>query len=130
MGGHMMNKKIIVENRNQGFPEEEIEEFGLVPVEWNGSELNDWLTAKIEAEGLELHTFKASPNTTFESHKGRGEWIGIVTSGGVAILADDHAVSRREIPFSKGDVFVFRDQTMHGWQIGPEGAEMVFMTTV
>jgi hypothetical protein len=129
MGGNIKNNKIIIENHDQGYPNALVSEFALAPVEWNGAELTEWLTAKIEAEGVELHTFKASPNATYEPHKGPGEWIGIVTSGsGKSILTDDAGVTRREVPFSKGDVFVFRTQTMHGWQIGPEGAEMIFVT--
>jgi hypothetical protein len=123
-----MDRKIILENRGREHPACEIQEFERKPFEFGGKERPEWQHALHVVDGVECHTFKAAPGATFEGNKAPGDWIGIATQGsGLLLVTDEAGKVISEVPFSKGDVFEFRDKTMHGWRIGPEGAETVFL---
>jgi quercetin dioxygenase-like cupin family protein len=123
-----MSRRIVIENHNQGWPEADVSDYQITPFEWEGKEKPDWMHSMHTAGGIEMHTFEAAPSATFEGHKAPGEWIGIVVEGdGKLLLTDDEGRVRSELAFAKGDVFVFKSNTMHGWIAGPQGAKTVFM---
>jgi quercetin dioxygenase-like cupin family protein len=123
-----MSKKIVLENHAQGYPQADITEIKLVPHVWNSKPKKGWLSSVHQAGGMQLFTFKVAPGATFEGHKAPGDWFGMVVEGsGTLTTTDDAGKTCQEIPVSKGDLFVFKTDTMHGWLAGPEGMSTVFI---